>query len=245
MPDAGSNTPVAPRLVVGIGASAGGLEALERLFEATPIDSGLAFVVVQHLSPDFRSLTDDILARRTRIPIRVVENGMRVVADTIYLLPPKKEMSVSGGLLLLSDKDPAPTVALPTDHFLRPLAQDAGPRAVAVILSGTGSDGSRGVRDVHAAGGLVIAQNPSQPSSTGCPGARWTRGWSIWRSRPRRCPTRSCGTPARRTRRTPHRSPPRRSVWKRCSVCSATPTASTSVTTSRTPWPADSNGGSG
>jgi two-component system CheB/CheR fusion protein len=171
-PDA-ATTPAAdgpaPLLVVGIGASAGGLEALERLFEATPPDTGLAFVVVQHLSPDFKSLTDGILARRTRIPIRVVEDGMAVAADTIYLLPPRKDMIISGGHLLLSDKDPTQAVALPIDHFLRSLAQDAGHRAVAVILSGTGSDGSRGVRDIRDGGGLVVVQAPDSAKFDGMP----------------------------------------------------------------------------
>jgi two-component system CheB/CheR fusion protein len=159
----------APRLIVGIGASAGGLEALERLFEATPVDSGLAFVVVQHLSPDFKSLTNDILARRTRLPIRVVEDGMQLHPNAVYLLPPRKDMIVRGGRLLLADKDLGQLVALPIDHFLRSVAQEAGNRAVAVILSGTGSDGSRGVRDVRQAGGLVVVQDPDTAKFDGMP----------------------------------------------------------------------------
>ncbi|QJW95038.1 chemotaxis protein CheB [Frigoriglobus tundricola] len=170
-PDPGPPSPDAPnpRLVVGIGASAGGLEALERLFEAMPTDTGMAFVVVQHLSPDYKSLTDDILARRTRLPIRVVEDGMPVRPDTLYLIPPKKDMILSSGRLLLTDKDPGQLVALPIDHFLRSLAQEARERAVAIILSGTGSDGSRGVQDVHEAGGLVVAQDPETAKFDGMP----------------------------------------------------------------------------
>lgn len=158
-----------PFHVVGIGASAGGLEALERLFEGMPPDSGLAFVVVQHLSPDFKSLTDEILARRTSIPIYRVENGMEVRPNALFLLPPRKDMIVSGGRLLLTDKEPVPEVSLPIDHFFRSLAQDLGPRAVAIILSGTGSDGSRGVRHVRAAGGLVLAQSPETAKFDGMP----------------------------------------------------------------------------
>jgi two-component system CheB/CheR fusion protein len=158
-----------PRLLVGIGASAGGLEALERLFETTPLDSGLAFVVVQHLSPDFKSLTNDILARRTRLPIRVVEDGMPLLPDAAYLIPPRKDMIVRGGRLLLTDKDLDQLIALPIDHFLRSVAQEAGDRAVAVILSGTGSDGSRGVRDVRQAGGLVVVQDPDTAKFDGMP----------------------------------------------------------------------------
>ncbi|MGE3817946.1 MAG: chemotaxis protein CheB, partial [Isosphaeraceae bacterium] len=159
----------APRLVVGIGASAGGLEALERLFEAMPTDTGMAFIVVQHLSPNYKSLTDEILVRRTRIPIQVVEDGMRVRPDSIFLIPPRKDMILGGGRLLLTDKDPGRFVTLPIDLLLRSLAQEAGDRAVAIILSGTGSDGSRGVRDVHEAGGLVIVQDPDTAKFDGMP----------------------------------------------------------------------------
>src|SRR5512138_1818185 len=149
----------APVYVVGIGASAGGLEALERFFENVPLDTGMAFIVVQHLSPDFRSLMDELLARRTELPIQLVEDGMLVEPDHVYLIPPKKEMIISGGRLLLSERDRQQELSLPIDTFFRSLAQDCGPRAVAIVLSGGGSDGSRGVRAVHAAGGLVLVQS--------------------------------------------------------------------------------------
>lgn len=159
----------APTFVVGIGASAGGLEALERFFEQVPPDTGMAFVVVQHLSPDFKSLTDDILARRTALPIHRVENGMAVRRDALYLIPPKKDMVISGGRLLLTDKERGPAVSLPIDHFFRSLAQELGRRAVGIVLSGTGSDGSRGIRDIHDAGGLVIVQSPETSKFDGMP----------------------------------------------------------------------------
>lgn len=158
-----------PRYVVGIGASAGGLEALEQLFEKMPAKSGLAFVVIQHLSPDFRSLMDELLARRTAIPIRRVEDGMVVEPDTIYLIPPKKEMIISGGKLLLTDKDPSQTLTLPIDHFFRSLAQDVGEGAIGIVLSGTGSDGSRGIRAIHDAGGLVLVQTVETAKFDGMP----------------------------------------------------------------------------
>src|SRR4051812_49433348 len=101
-----SNGDHRPQYIVGIGASAGGLEALERLFEKMPTQTGLAFVVIQHLSPDFKSLTDELLARRTRIPIHSVESGVAMERDTIYLLPPRKDMIAADGKLLLTDKDP-------------------------------------------------------------------------------------------------------------------------------------------
>jgi chemotaxis methyl-accepting protein methylase/signal transduction histidine kinase/chemotaxis response regulator CheB len=155
--------------IVGIGASAGGLEALERLFKATPPNTGAAFVVIQHLSPDFKSLMDELLARHTRMRIYRVEDGMAVEPNCIYLMPPKKEMIISGGRLLLTDKDPGQDLRLPIDHFFRSLAHDAGRRGVAIVLSGTGSDGSRGIRDVHEAGGLVIAQSEETAKFDGMP----------------------------------------------------------------------------
>jgi len=144
--------------VVGIGASAGGLEALERLFKKLPADTGMAFVIVQHLSPDFDSVMDELLVRQTKMPIRTVEDGIDIKPNAIYLIPPRKEMIISGGRLLLTDKDPKQGLTLPIDTFFRSLAQDCGTRSVGVILSGTGSDGSRGIRDIHAAGGMVLVQ---------------------------------------------------------------------------------------
>jgi two-component system CheB/CheR fusion protein len=164
-----TQTQEAALYIAGVGASAGGLEALERLFRAMPADTGVAFVIIQHLSPDFKSVMDELLARHTRMPIHRVENGMTVRANSIYLIPPKKEMIISGGRLLLTDKDPAQDLSLPIDHFFRSLADDAGDRAIAIVLSGTGSDGSRGIRDVHEAGGLVIAQNEETAKFDGMP----------------------------------------------------------------------------
>ncbi len=155
--------------IIGIGASAGGLEALEQLFAAMPEQSGMAFVVLQHLSPDFESRMVELLARRTRIPIQQVTDGVLVEEDHIYLIPPRKDMILAGGHLLLTDKDPGRGLTLPIDHFLRSLAQDAGNRAVAVILSGTGSDGSRGIKEIHEAGGFVIAQDPRSARFDGMP----------------------------------------------------------------------------
>ncbi len=155
--------------VVGVGASAGGLEALEIFFDNMLPDSGMAFVVVQHLSPDFKSLMDELLSRHTEIAIHRVEDGMLVGPNAIYLIPPKKEMIISGGRLLLTDKDPNQAVSLPIDRFFRSLAQDCGTRAIGVILSGTGSDGSRGIRAIHEAGGLVVAQSEETAKFDGMP----------------------------------------------------------------------------
>ncbi|MGL4551589.1 MAG: chemotaxis protein CheB, partial [Gemmataceae bacterium] len=161
--------PRPPSYIVGVGASAGGLEALERFFSNSPANTGMAFVVVQHLSPDFKSLMNELLDRWTSMAIHRVENGMRIDPDAIYLIPPKKDMIVSEGHLLLTDRDPTQIPSLPIDRFFRSLAQDAGERAIGVILSGTGSDGSQGVRYLREAGGLVVVQAAETAKFDGMP----------------------------------------------------------------------------
>jgi two-component system CheB/CheR fusion protein len=154
--------------IVGIGASAGGLESLEQLFSALPADTGMAFVIVQHLSPDFRSLMDELIARRSDMPVVIATDGMNVEANNIYLMPPGKEMIIRDKHLWLTDKEPH-TFSLPIDAFFRSLAQDVGPQAVAVVLSGSGSDGSRGIVDVKKAGGLVMAETSATAKFDGMP----------------------------------------------------------------------------
>ena len=157
--------------IVGIGASAGGLEALESLFANVPRNSGMAFVVVQHLSPDFKSLMDDLLRRATDIPIRVIKNDMRIEPNNIYLLPANQEVIAANGKLLLTERSPGRELSFPIDQFFRSLADDAGRRAVGIVLSGTGTDGSRGVCHIHEAGGLVIAQDEATAKFDGMPRA--------------------------------------------------------------------------
>src|SRR3954468_20678007 len=124
--------------IVGIGASAGGLESLEQFFSNLPANPGMAFVVVQHLSPDFRSVMDELLARHSDLPIQQAEDNIEVHANRVYLLPPKKDINIRDRRLFLTDKDRTHGLTLPIDHFLRSLAQDVGPDAVGIILSGTG-----------------------------------------------------------------------------------------------------------
>ena len=145
--------------VVGVGASAGGLKALELLFDHVPIDTGKAYVVIQHLSPDFKSMMLELLSLHTHLSIYRVEDGMKVEPNSVYLIPPKKEMIISDGRLLLNDKDPTRGISLPIDKFFRSLAIDCKTKAIGVILSGGGSDGSRGIVDISQQGGLVIAQD--------------------------------------------------------------------------------------
>jgi two-component system, chemotaxis family, CheB/CheR fusion protein len=166
--------------IVGIGASAGGLDPIEKFFDNLPRDTGMAFVIIQHLSPDFKSLMDELLARHTEMPIRLVEDGMRVEANHVYLIPPKKEMIISGGRLLLSDRGRQSELTLPIDVFSRSLAQDCGARAVGIVLSGGGSDGSRGIRDIREAGGLVLVQDTETAQFDGMPKTAREAGVAHW-----------------------------------------------------------------
>ena len=165
-----------PCIIVGIGASAGGLSALEQFFDNMPADTGMAFVVIQHLSPDFKSLMDDLLARHTTMPIYRVTNGIELASDSIYLIPPKTNMTVSEGKLYLTEKTVSPQVELPIDIFFNSLAQDAEDRAVGIVLSGTGSDGSKGIVSIHRAGGLVVVQSPESAQFDGMPRNAITTG---------------------------------------------------------------------
>lgn len=156
-------------LVVGIGASAGGLEALETLFDQMPVNDGMAFVIVQHLSPDFKSLMAELLARHTDMAIHRVEDNMRVEPNSLYLIPPKQDMVIKSGRLLLTARESPKSHALPIDHFFHSLASDKGARSISIVLSGTGSDGTRGIKHIHEAGGLVIAQAPETAKFDGMP----------------------------------------------------------------------------
>ena len=155
--------------IVGIGASAGGLEALEQFFDNMPVDTGMAFVVVQHLSPDFKSLMDELLARHTTMDIHRVIDGVEVKPDSIYLIPPKTNMMLSEGKLRLTEHLSTDGLRYPIDIFFESLSKDAGERAIAVVLSGTGSDGSRGIQRIHESAGLVLAQDTRSAGFDGMP----------------------------------------------------------------------------
>jgi two-component system CheB/CheR fusion protein len=154
--------------VVCIGASAGGLEALEKFFQACPIDSGAAFVVVQHLSPDHKSMMNNLLARHTKMPVIMVEDDMPIEGNKVYLIPPGTIMHVTAGFLHLTPKNPR-GLTLPIDIFLFSLAETYGKHALGVILSGTGTDGTRGSVAINAAGGFLMAQEPESAKFDGMP----------------------------------------------------------------------------
>ncbi|MBP2299259.1 CheR family methyltransferase [Azospirillum picis] len=161
--------PEPPCCIVGIGASAGGLEALQRFFDAVPGDSDLAYVVVQHLSPVHKSLMVDLLAKHTAMDVVQATDGVPVQRNTVYLLPPAKHLSIEDGRLRLTVKDAGSGMSLPIDIFLTALARDQGPLALGVILSGTGSDGTRGLMAIKSAGGFTAVQLPETAQFDGMP----------------------------------------------------------------------------
>ncbi len=148
--------------VVGIGASAGGLAAFEAFFSGMPADadSGMAFVLVQHLAPDHKSILTELVKRYTRMAVFEVEDGMRVRPNCAYIIPPNRDMAFLNGALQLLEPVAPRGQRLPIDFFFRSLAQDQRERAICIVLSGSGSDGTRGLRAVKAEGGMAMAQNP-------------------------------------------------------------------------------------
>lgn len=155
--------------VVGLGASAGGFEALELFLKNVPTNSGMAYVVVQHLAPDHRSLMVELLSKHSAIPVVQAEDGMQVQPDKVFLIPPRKLMTIFNDQLSLFDKDPERLPNYPIDIFFNSLAESVGHNAVAIVLSGTGSDGTRGIRTIKEKGGLVMVQDVQSAKFDGMP----------------------------------------------------------------------------
>ena len=155
--------------VVGIGASAGGLEALQEFLDNLPAQTGCAFVVVQHLSPDHPSLLAELLAKHTPMPVLEATQGQPLHADRVYVIPPGKVLRVAGSKLVLDQKSAVKAPASAVDIFFHSLAEAAGKKAVSIILSGTGSDGTRGLQAVKEAGGYTIVQDPLTARFDGMP----------------------------------------------------------------------------
>ncbi|NLA77036.1 MAG: hypothetical protein GX851_04295, partial [Clostridiales bacterium] len=154
--------------VVGIGASAGGLEALQKLLTALPSNTGFPYIIVQHLSPDYKSLLSEILSKYTDMPVIQVEDGMEIKPDSVYVIQPGKNMRVSKGKILLSSQKEH-ELNLPIDMFLRSLAEEAGSRAIAIVLSGTGSDGTNGIKAIKENDGMIIVLDLERAKFDGMP----------------------------------------------------------------------------
>jgi two-component system, chemotaxis family, CheB/CheR fusion protein len=147
--------------VVGIGASAGGLEAFKKFFAALPATSGMAFVAVPHLDPTHKSLMVELLARQTTMPVREATQGLAVEPNTIYVIPPGQYLAIHDGRLELTTPDKGRGQPPAIDFFFRSLAADQQERAIGIVLSGTSSQGTQGLKEIKAVGGMVMVQEPS------------------------------------------------------------------------------------
>ena len=146
--------------IVGIGASAGGLAAFQAFFSGMPVntDPGMSFVVVQHLAPDYKSMLTELVQRYTRMNVFEVTDGLKIKLNYVYIIPPGKDMAILNGYLQLFDPIQPRGSRLAIDFFFKSLAQDQGERAIGIVLSGTGHDGTEGIRAIKAAGGIVMVQ---------------------------------------------------------------------------------------
>lgn len=164
--------------IVGIGASAGGLEAFEVFFKACPADTGMAFVLVPHLSPDHHSLLTEILQRCTSMPVAQALDLGQVSPNHVYIIPPDCDMALLNGVLQLSQPEAARGQRLPIDGFFRSLADDQAEYAIGIILSGTASDGTLGLRAILGAGGVCMVQTPATAKYDGMPQSAINAGYT-------------------------------------------------------------------
>ncbi|MEP6672557.1 MAG: chemotaxis protein CheB, partial [Chthoniobacter sp.] len=155
--------------VVGVGASAGGLEAFTQLLQHLPKRTGLAFALVQHLDPTRESHLSDILSRSTVMPVVEAKDGVHLEPDHVYVIPPNTSMSVSDGTLKLAAREEGRGGHLPIDHFFESLAAHRGNKAIGVVLSGNASDGTLGLKAIKAAGGIAFAQEEASAKFPGMP----------------------------------------------------------------------------
>ncbi|NTV95607.1 MAG: PAS domain-containing protein [Thiobacillus sp.] len=171
----GTNFPI-----VGLGASAGGLEAFEQFFRRMPADSGLAFVLVQHLDPEHASLLTEILQRATTMPVLEALDQVAVAPNHVYVIPPNRDMAIFHGVLQLSVPEAPRGQRMPIDAFLRSLAEDRGDNAIGIILSGTGTDGTLGLRALLGAGGVALVQEPASAKYDGMPVSAIQAGYATY-----------------------------------------------------------------
>ena len=157
-----------PNCIVGIGASAGGLEALQQFLTFLPSNTGMAFVIIQHLAPDHKSMLADILGKYSSMPVTEIREGMVVERNHVYMIPPKYNVEIESDVLHLSEYD-VEIINHPIDIFFRSLAASYENRSVAVILSGTGSDGTNGIRSIKEQNGVIIVQSPESAKFDGMP----------------------------------------------------------------------------
>src|SRR6476646_5464198 len=151
-----------PELVVGLGASAGGIVALKEFFAQTPVETGAAYVVILHLAPDHESRLAEVLQTATRMPVTQARGQVTMLPNRVYVIPPNANLAMTDAHLAVSPIDPTAQRVAPVDFFFRTLAEAYGTKAVAVVLSGTGPDGASGIKRVKEHGGLAIVQEPNE-----------------------------------------------------------------------------------
>ena len=166
--------------IIGIGASAGGLEAFELFFKSMSPDSGMAFVLVPHLDPGHASMLSEILQRNTPMPVLEAQDQVAVQPNHVYIIPPNRDLAIFHGTLQLSVPEQARGLRLPIDSFFRSLAEDQGERSICVILSGSGSDGTLGLRAIHGVGGISFVQEPSTAKYDGMPSSAVQSGLATY-----------------------------------------------------------------
>jgi two-component system, chemotaxis family, CheB/CheR fusion protein len=162
--------------IVGIGASAGGMEAIHDLFDYMPDNTGFSFVVIQHLSPDYKSLMAELLSRHTEMNVFEAEDGVKVKPNCIYVIPSKKLITIHDGKLRLDEKIKSRLPNNAIDVFFESLAEDAGKNAIGIILSGTGTDGTKGIEAIKEKGGTVVVQDPLSAAFDGMPNSAVASG---------------------------------------------------------------------
>jgi two-component system CheB/CheR fusion protein len=163
-------------LIVGMGASAGGLEAFKEFFSSAPKNMGMAFVIVQHLDPTHKSLMVQLLGSHTDMPVSEVEDKTKVLPNNVYIIPPNKDMAIFNGVLHLMEPSAARGFRKPIDFFFKSLAEDQREKAIGIILSGTGTEGTLGLKDIKGQGGLCIVQDPETAKYDGMPRSAVTNG---------------------------------------------------------------------
>ena len=166
--------------IVGLGASAGGLEAFEQFFLNTPADSGMAFVLISHLDPDHASMLTEILQRTTDMPVVEVQDQMPVAPNCVYAITPNHNLTISHGILQLGRPDAPRGHRMVIDAFMRSLAEDQGEQAIGIILSGTGTDGTLGLRAISGAGGITLVQEPTSAKYDGMPSSAIQAGYATY-----------------------------------------------------------------
>lgn len=190
IPVADNVIPVADNVVpiVGIGASAGGLEAIEKFFTNMPYDSGMAFVIIMHFDPTSKSVMVEIMKRYTKMEVQQAKDGMKIHQDSVYIIPPNKDLAVLHGTLRLLEPTVSKGIRHPIDFFFRSLAEDCKERAICIILSGTGTEGALGLKAIKGKGGMVMVQDIASAAYDGMPSSAIATGFADYILPPEKMP---------------------------------------------------------